>query len=73
MEIQEKAWVNQLPGTKVQDDDFICVICLVPMNEVNSSATFTIHILGLFTFFLDHNGNAHACLPMSSVFIRCVL
>ena len=39
MEIQEKAWVNQLPGTKVQDDDFVCVICLEPMKEVNSSAT----------------------------------
>jgi len=39
MEIQEKAWVNQLPCTKVQDDDFICVICLVPVIEVNSSAT----------------------------------
>ena len=38
MEIQEKAWVNQIPGTKAQDDDFICVICLEPMNEVNSSA-----------------------------------
>ena len=38
MEIQEKAWVHQIPGTKVQDDDFICVTCLKPMNEVNSSA-----------------------------------
>ena len=38
MEIQEKAWVHQITGTKVQDDDFICVIGLEPMNEVNSSA-----------------------------------
>ncbi len=34
MEIQEKAWVHQITGTKVQDDDFICVICLIPMNEL---------------------------------------
>ena len=26
----------------------------------------------IFRFCLDHNGNPHACLPMSSVFIRCV-
>ena len=38
MEIQEKAWVYEFPGTRVQDDDFICVICLGPMYEVNSSA-----------------------------------
>jgi len=46
MEIQEKAWVNQIPGTKVQDDDFICVICLEPMNEVNSSAIAKCLVMG---------------------------
>ena len=39
MEIQEKAWVYQIPGTQVQDDDlpyvsFVLGLC----NEVKSSA-----------------------------------
>ena len=39
MEFQEKAWVYQIPGTQVQDDDlpyvsFVLSLC----NEVKSSA-----------------------------------
>ena len=37
-----------------------------------SSKLFATHILGLFRYCLDHNSNAHARLPMSSVCIRCV-
>ena len=40
IEIQEKAWVYEFPGTKVQDDDLPYVSFVLSLyNEVKSSVT----------------------------------
>ena len=41
IEIHEKAWVYEFPGTKVQDDDLIYVSFVLSIcNEVKSSASY---------------------------------
>ena len=41
MEIQQKAWVYEFSGTKVQGDDLIYVSFVLSLcNEVKSSATY---------------------------------
>ena len=46
MELQEKAWVYEFPGMKVQDDDLTYVSLVLNLcNEIKSSATSQCHVI----------------------------